>query len=71
MFGNKDEKRNRLQQMAALVQKAGGISQADLARKLGVARGTVNKDLAIVQDETGALFWEDEDGRLYPFDDED
>jgi DeoR/GlpR family transcriptional regulator of sugar metabolism len=67
MFGNKDEKRNRLQQMATLVQKAGGITQAELARRLGVTRGTVNKDLSIVQDETGALFWEDEDGRLYPF----
>lgn len=68
MFGNKKDKRKRLRKMAALVKKAGGISQAELARKLGVSRGTVNKDLGIVQDETGALFWEDEDGNLHPFD---
>ena len=68
MFGNKKNKKSRLQQLAQLVKQSPGISQAELARRLGVSRGTVNKDLGIVEKETGQRFWEDEDDTLHPFD---
>lgn len=68
MFGNKKNKQSRLQRLAKLVQQSPGISQAELARRLGVSRGTVTKDLAIVEKETGSLFWQDDDDHLHPFD---
>lgn len=68
MFGNKKNKKSRLQRLAKLVQQSPGISQAELARQLGVSRGTVTKDLAIVEKETGSLFWQDDDDQLHPFD---
>ncbi|MCB8922203.1 MAG: HTH domain-containing protein [Ardenticatenaceae bacterium] len=42
-----------------------GISQAELARQLKVSRSTITKDMGIVEEETGAQFWEDDDGRLH------
>ncbi len=69
MFGNKDKKQSRLEKIAALVRNAtAGISQADLARKVGVTRATISKDMGIVEKMTGSLFYED-DGFVYPFDD--
>lgn len=64
MFGNKSERRKRLQMIATLVaQCSGGITQAELARRLGVARATICKDLVALED-VGLLLAEDEDGRL-------
>lgn len=66
MFGNKNEKQERLFSIGRLVHRAtGGISQAELARHLGVSRATLTKDMGIVERETGVRFWEDDNGRLH------
>lgn len=67
MFGKKDDKAYRFQELAEKVQQADGITQAELARELGVARSTINKDLAVIQDRAGLLFWEDDEGGLHWF----
>jgi predicted DNA-binding transcriptional regulator YafY len=65
MFGNKDKKRNRLEQMVEIIAKApGGITQAALARLLGVGRSTVNKDLRSLE-KRGVRLSEDRRGRLH------
>ncbi len=65
MFGNKQKKQNRLQKMAHLLKASDdGMTQAELARKVKVSRSTVNKDLGIIQQETGTLVSEDEKGKL-------
>lgn len=67
MFGNKDKKQSRLEKIAAIVRNAvNGISPAELARKTGVTRATIGKDLGVVERATGSLFYED-DGFIYPF----
>ncbi len=64
MYGNKQEKQERLQAILAVVARSGGaMTQAALARMLGVARSTINKDLVMLH-EQGALLAEDEDGHL-------
>ena len=68
MFGNKKEKKERLFSIGKLVHKAkSGISKAELARELDVSRATLTKDMGIVEKETGAQFWEDDNGRLHWF----
>lgn len=65
MFGNKDEKRSRLEQIVELVAKSSsGITQAALARTLGVGRSTINKDLVTLH-QRGVRLAEDSKGRLY------
>lgn len=68
MFGNKKNKQSRLQQIVSLVTESDGITEAELARELGVTRGTINKDMSIVEKQTGALFWQDEDNRIHRYD---
>jgi DeoR/GlpR family transcriptional regulator of sugar metabolism len=64
MFGDKGEKRVRLERVLALVAQAeGGVRQAELAEALGVSRSTIRKDLATL-DERGALLAEDDHGRI-------
>lgn len=64
MFGDKEGKRRRLKQLVALVQQAaGGLTQADLAHRLGVTRGTVNKDLVVLE-RRGVRPAEDARGRI-------
>jgi predicted DNA-binding transcriptional regulator YafY len=66
MFGNKDKKQNRLERMAEIIAKSPtGITQAALARLLGVGRSTVNKDLAALE-KRGVRLSEDRRGRLRP-----
>ncbi len=65
MFGNKDEKQNRLERMVDIIAKSPqGITQAALARLLGVGRSTVNKDLAALE-KRGVRLSEDRRGRLH------
>ncbi len=65
MFGNKDKKLQRLLEIEQRVREANGqLSQADLARELNVSRGTICKDLAILQKQAGVLLAEDDNGRL-------
>jgi predicted DNA-binding transcriptional regulator YafY len=66
MFGDKHNKVDRLQTIGVLLRSArGGLTQAELARLIGVNRSTINKDLAIIQDRTGTLLAEDDQGRLF------
>ncbi len=64
MFGNKDEKRERLEQLVALVTQSQGITQAALAHALGVTRSTINKDL-IALEQRGVRLSQDHRGRLF------
>lgn len=64
MYGDKQDKQRRLAQLVDIVAQAtDGITQAALARALGVTRGAINKDLGILHDQ-GVLLAEDEQGKL-------
>jgi predicted DNA-binding transcriptional regulator YafY len=68
MFGNKDKKMNRLLRIGQILKRSDeGLTQAELARKANTTRSTLNKDLTIIQEKTGILVSEDDDGRLYWF----
>ncbi len=65
MFGSKDDKSKRLERMVEIIAKAPvGITQAALARLLGVGRSTVNKDLRALE-RRGVRLSEDRRGRLH------
>jgi DeoR/GlpR family transcriptional regulator of sugar metabolism len=64
MYGDKQEKQKRLQKILAVIARSGGtLSQAALARIVGVSRSTINKDL-IALHERGVMLAEDETGHL-------
>ncbi|MCP4420367.1 MAG: hypothetical protein GY805_27490 [Chloroflexi bacterium] len=65
MFGNKQNKLSRLEKIGKLAQSYNGVTQADLSRELSVPRGTINKDLSVIQDKIGVRLAEDDNGRLY------
>lgn len=68
MFGEKGERNRRLLKIRNILEgEKQGISQAELARRLGVSRATALKDLSIVQERTGILVAEDGQGRLTLF----
>ena len=60
------KKRGDYAQMDRAIQKHPGMTAADLARELGVARSTVTRRLPSVG-EAGYLYSEDEHGGLWPF----
>lgn len=62
MFGSKQGKQDRLGQYEQLLGED-GLSQAEIARRLGVPRSTVMRDLAELDDQ-GVLIEEDAEGRL-------
>jgi DNA-binding IclR family transcriptional regulator len=66
MFGNKQVKQERLEQMAEVIEQRPGISQSELARQLGIPRSTVKRDLPTLE-QVGILLTEDEQGRLSLF----
>lgn len=67
MFGNKDDKRKRLEKMVQIIGKnPNGISQSELARQLGVPRCTVKRDLPMLE-KSGVLLAEDKHGWLSIF----
>ncbi len=51
MFGNKQNKLDRLHNIGHVVKEADnlGISQAELARRIGVSPSTIHKDLSVIQ----------------------
>jgi len=63
MFGNKQAKRERLEQMAETIERQPRISQSELARQLGIPRSTVKRDLPTLE-HAGILLAEDERGLL-------
>ena len=72
MFGNKNNKKERLTSIVKLVRQArNGISSAELAKSLRVSRGTITKDMGIVERETGKRFWEDDNGSFHWSEDND
>ncbi|MBN1977392.1 MAG: helix-turn-helix domain-containing protein [Anaerolineae bacterium] len=67
MFGNKQAKRERLEYMADVIEQyPQGISQSKLARRMGIPRSTVKRDLPTLE-QAGILLAEDERGRLSMF----
>ena len=63
MFGNKADKRDRLQHMTQIIQASAGMTQAELARQLQVTRATVHKDLVALETR-GVLLAEEDSGQL-------
>ncbi|HZQ09241.1 MAG TPA: HTH domain-containing protein [Anaerolineae bacterium] len=67
MFGSKQKKQARLEQIAALVvQQPDALTPNDLAKTLRVARSTISYDLVTLEDK-GVLLAEDERARLSLF----
>jgi predicted transcriptional regulator len=61
------KKTEEFEAMDQVIQEHPGISAAELARELEVERSTVLRRLPSL-DEVGYLYYEDEEGRLWPFD---
>ncbi len=68
MFGNKQNKQDRLWRIVNIVRSSNGVTKAELASQLGVMRSTITKDMAVVETATGCRFWEDDHGRIYSCD---
>jgi DNA-binding IclR family transcriptional regulator len=60
------QKQDEFEEMDRVIRGRPGISQAELARELGVARSTIARRLPSVE-EVGYLYSEDERGGLWPF----
>jgi biotin operon repressor len=63
MFGNKKAKQKRLNDLTQLIQTHGPVSQAELARQLGVKRSTIHKDVQALA-KRGLRIAEDRKGWL-------
>lgn len=61
-----NRKSSEYEEMVDLIEKNPGIRPAELARKLGVSRSTIQRRLPSL-DDAGYLLYEDEKGGLYPF----
>jgi DNA-binding IclR family transcriptional regulator len=67
MFGSKQNKQKRLARMANVVERhPNGISQSELARRVGAPRCTIKRDLPTLE-QAGVLLSEDERGWLFLF----
>ena len=66
MFGDKQAKQARLEQMARAIERQPGITQAELARQMRMPRSTVKRDLPAME-RAGILLSEDVRGRLALF----
>ena len=59
-------KRVNYEEMLQLIKEQPGIRPAELARRLGVSRSTIQRRLPSLE-EAGYLLYEDDEGRLYPY----
>jgi DNA-binding IclR family transcriptional regulator len=59
-------KQTEYEEMNRIIRENPGIRPAELARRLDVARSTVQRRLPSLE-EAGFLYSEDERGGLYPF----
>ncbi len=60
------KKRSERKRMDEIIRQNQGIRQAELARRLDVARSTVARRLPCME-EAGYLYAEDDRGGLWPF----
>lgn len=60
------KKEPTLDEMNSLIEQHPGISAAELAQKLGVAKSTIARRLPGM-DEAGLLLYEDDQGGFWPF----
>lgn len=60
-------KQEEFEMMDQVIQENPGISQAALAQELDVERSTITRRLPSLE-EAGYLYYEDDEGRLWPFD---
>ncbi|MGH2543617.1 MAG: winged helix-turn-helix domain-containing protein [Ardenticatenaceae bacterium] len=58
-------KTREFEEMDRLIREQPGIRAAELAKQVGVARSTVQRRLPSLE-EAGYLYWEDEQGGLWP-----
>lgn len=63
------KKKDDFEEMDRLIQANPGITPAELARQSGVQRSTVSRRLPSLE-EAGYLYYEDEQGRLWPFEED-
>jgi DNA-binding IclR family transcriptional regulator len=63
-FWNK--KKDDFEEMDVVIQDKPGISASGLARMLGVNRSTITRRLPSME-EAGYLYYEDDEGGLWPF----
>lgn len=62
MFGNKQDKQDRLERYVELLNQHPELSQAELARLLGVPRSTVMRDLPELEDQ--GIYLQEDEGKL-------
>lgn len=66
---SKKANEQNMQALKRLVERVPGKKAGTLARLLGWSREKVTRGLVTLNDD-GVLFYEDSDGRLYPFRDD-
>jgi len=67
-FWKKNE--DEFAEMAAIIKQQPGISAREIARQMGVAPSTITRRLPNL-DDADILLYEDDKGRLWPFDKDD
>lgn len=60
------KKKDEFEKMDEIIQSSPGILPAQIAKELGTSRSTITRRLPSV-DEAGYLYYEDDEGRLWPF----
>ena len=63
MFGNKENKKQRLAQIPTIIQTHQPVRRSLIARMLGVRRSTITKDINMLA-KKGVRLAEDDKGRL-------
>ena len=63
MFGSKQARVERLEQIVALLEQHDTLSQAEIAQQLDVPRSTILRDLPQLEDR-GVYLSEDDQGKI-------